>query len=167
VWHAQQACSAVECTICAFQVEEGVQYGILSSKAHFMFFKRGVPVDGKSIHVSKTFECTTADPTIRQLFLYMLKVSVTAERLPCCQHAETPEDNKLVLSNGSVGSFVPALQGSSIAAVVQQASSKQYFEDRDDEGGELEVPCLTSYLSLHKFDCPTHMLLPNTLPGPA
>ncbi len=124
-------------------------------------------MDGKSIHLSKTFDCTTTNPTIRQLFLYMLKISVTAERLPYCQHAEIPEEDKVLLSNGSVGSFVLALQGSSTGAVIQQASSKRCLEDRDNEGGEQEVPVLSSYLSLQGLDCLTQISLPNTLPGPA
>ncbi len=74
----------------------------------------------------------------------MLKVSVTAKRLPYCQHAKSSEEDKLVLSSGSVSSFVPALQGSSIVAAVQQVSSKRCFEDRDNAAGEQEVPCLDS-----------------------
>ena len=140
-WHVQQLwpCSPAQYSFCTFQVEEQTQYGIISSKGSYTFFKRSLPVESKSIHLSKTIDCSSA---VRGLFLYMLYAAVTAGPMPCGKHADTPDESKLVRSNGSIGTFVPALQGSSTAAFRQQASSKRSFEDRED-GGELERADLT------------------------
>ena len=140
-WHVQQLLlpSPAQDCFCTFQVEEQTQYGIISSKGSYTFFKRGLPVESKSIHLSKTFDCSSA---VRGLFLYMLHAAVTAEPMPCGKHADTPDESKLVRSNGSIGTFVPALPGTSTAAFRQQASSKRSFEDRED-GGELERADLT------------------------
>ena len=56
--------------------------------------------------------------------------------MPCGKHDDTLDENKLVCSDGSIGTFVPALHGSSTVALGQQAS-KRSLEDRED-GGELE-----------------------------
>ncbi len=140
-WHVQQLllCCPAQFSFCTFQVEEQTQYGIISSKGSFTFFKRGLPVESKSIHLSETFDCSSA---VRGFFLYMLYAAVTAEPMPYGKHADTPDESKLVCSNGSIGTFVLALQGSSTATFRQQASSKRSFEDRED-GGELKRADLT------------------------
>ncbi len=132
-WHVQQLLLRFPArySFCTFQVEEQTQYGIISSKGSYTFFKRGLPVESKSIHLSKTFDCSSA---VRGLFLYMLYAAVTAEPMPCGKHADTPDESKLVRSDGSFGTSVPALQGSSTAAFRQQASSKRSFEDKEDAG---------------------------------
>ncbi len=147
----------VQCSFCIFQVEEQTQYGIISSKGSYIFFKRGLPVESKSIHLSETFDCSSA---VRGLFLYMLYAAVTAEPMPYGKHTDTPDESKLIPSDGSIGTLMPALQGSSTTAFCQQASSKRSFEDRGD-GGELKRADSTLRSSLRDIDPLTLMMLPN------
>jgi len=104
-------------------------------------------VDDKSISFSKTYECTSADPTIKQLFLYLLDAAIRADPMPVGDHADTAEEGKLVLPSECIGSFVPALQRRSQSSVAERASLKRSFEDRDDEGGESE----SAHAALHSF----------------
>lgn len=96
---------------------------------------------------SKTSECTCADPTIRQLFLYLLDAAIKADPMPIGNHADSPEKGKLFLPSGSIGSFVPALQRRSQSSVAERASLKRSFKHRDDEGGESE----SAHAALHSF----------------
>ena len=131
--HVQQVLLFLNAQYKLVQIEEQTQFGIISSKGSYTFFKRGLPVESKSIFLSETFDCNSA---VRALFLYVLHAAVTADPMPCGKHADTPDENKLVCSDGSIGTFVPALHGSNTVAFGQQAS-KRSFEDRED-GGEVE-----------------------------
>ncbi len=111
-------------------------------------------MESKSIHLSETFDCSSA---IRGLFLYMLYAAVTADPMPYGKHADTPDESKLVPSDGSIATFVPVLLGSNTAAFRQQASSKRSFEDRED-GGELKGADSTLHFSLHDSDPATLMM---------
>lgn len=145
------ACSAafapLSCSVqlLHFQVEEQTQFGIISSKGSYTFFKRGLPVESKSIYLSEAFDCSAA---VRSLFLYMLHAAVTADPMPCGKHADIPGKSKLIRSDGSISTFVPTLKGISTAAFRQQASAKRSFQDREDRG-ELELADSKQHLSLH------------------
>ena len=72
-----------------------------------MFFKRGLSAKDKVVYFSETCECTSKDVTVRQVHLYVLCLTSKADRMPANQHPVTPEENKLVHSDGAVESFVP------------------------------------------------------------
>lgn len=72
-----------------------------------MFFKRSLSAKDTVVYFSETCECTSKDVTVRQVYLCMLCLASKADPMPANQHPVTPEENKLVHSDGAVETFVP------------------------------------------------------------
>ncbi len=106
-----------------------------AAKNFTLFSKRGLPVEDKIVQFSETFECTSADMTVRQLYLYILYLASTANPMPSNQHPLTPEEGKLVCPDGRSGSFLPALERRIALSVSPQLPLKRPPEDPDDEAG--------------------------------
>jgi len=88
-------------------------------------------VDGKTVYFSEIIECTSEAVTVRQLYVYMLHLASQADPMPANQHPVTPEEDKMVHSNGSIGSFVP---GPVLARRIALSLSGQLPLKRPSEG---------------------------------
>ncbi len=99
-------------------------------------FKRGLPLQDKIMCFSETIECTSKNMTVRQLYLYMLYLSSKAEPMPANQHPVTPDDDKMVHSDGRIETFVPSVLTRRIAlSMTGQLPLKRPSEGPDDEHG--------------------------------
>ena len=126
----------VKHTFCFPQVEEGVQYGIISSNRFHVFFKRELPPDGKSVVFSDTFECISEAIPVRQLYLYILHLALEAAPVPPNKHSVTPEEDKLLHPDGKLGSSVP---GTIVAQRIASSASGQPALKRPSESSVSET----------------------------
>ncbi|KAL0037633.1 hypothetical protein WJX77_005578 [Trebouxia sp. C0004] len=93
-----------------YAVEEGVQHGIIGSKRFHVFFKRGWPLQDKIVYFKP---------------------------MPANQHPETPDEDKMVHSEGRIGTFVPSVLTRHLAlSMTEQLSHKRPSDGPDDEHGD-------------------------------